>query len=132
MKYLFSVVVFLLFSISVDAQKINTFTGSDTIVNTATVNLDYPHSGSFGAGAFQVVNTRLSGTAAGKTYFMGSVDGTNFVKLDSLTNTNQPTNTKIFVQTPPSYAYYRFSTTGSGTMSVITSATCHFKGERIK
>lgn len=122
----------LLISFSMDAQKINTFTGSDTIVNTATVNLDYAHAGSFASGAFQVVNTKIGGTAAGKTYFMGSVDGVNYVKLDSLTNTNQTTNTKIFIESPPTKAFYRFSTTGSGTMSVITSATCHFKGERIK
>lgn len=131
MKYLFSVIILLLMSIAVDAQKINTFTGSDTIVNTATVNLDYPHPASvaFKTGAFQVINTKLSGTAAGKTYFMGSVDGTNFVKLDSLTNTNQTTNTKTFIQAPPAYPYYRFSSTGSGTMSVITTAKVHFKAE---
>lgn len=119
--------MFFVMSINIDAQKINTFTGTDTILNTATVNLDYPHTGSMKTGAFQVVNTKLSGTAAGKTYFMGSVDGTNFVKLDSLTNVNVTTNTKTFIQNPPAYPYYRFSSTGSGTMSVITTAKVHFK-----
>lgn len=127
MKYLFSLMILVLMSISVDAQKINTFTGSDTIVNTATVNLDYTHSGSFASGAFQVTNTRLSGTAAGNTIFQASVDGINYVNLDTLVNTNAVTNTKIFTQTPPIYPYYRITTTGSGTMSVITSAKVHFK-----
>ena len=127
MKYLISFCFLIFFALNVDAQKINTFTGTDTITNTATVNLDYTHRESFKTGAFQVVNTKLSGTAAGKTYFMGSVDGTNFVKLDSLTNVNVTTNTKTFIQNPPAYPYYRFSSTGSGTMSVITTAKVHFK-----
>lgn len=127
MKYLFLLFFMVFVSFGIEAQKINTFTGTDTIANTATVNLDYAHSGSFKSGAFQVINTKLSGTAAGKTYFMGSVDGTNFVKLDSLTNVNVTTNTKTFIQNPPAYPYYRFSSTGSGTMSVITTAKVHFK-----
>lgn len=127
MKYLFLLIFIVMFSFSMDAQRINTFDGQDTVVNTATVNLTYTHRESKKTGAFQVINTKLSGTAAGKTYFMGSVDGTNYVKLDSLTNTNQTTNTKTFIQNPPAYPYYQFSYTGTGTMSVITTAKVHFK-----
>lgn len=127
MKYLISFCLLIFLTFNINSQKINTFTGSDTIANTATVNLDYPHSGSYKSGAFQVINTKLSGTAAGKSYFMASVDGTNYVKLDSITNTNQTTNTKIWTQSPPIYPYYRISSTGVGTMSVITTAKVHFK-----
>ena len=128
MKRIFFILITLLAFVAVtNAQTQYTFTGSDTITNTATVNIDLTVKGSYDSGVFQVINTKLSGTAAGKTYFKGSVDGTNYVTLDSLTNTNQTTNTKVFSQTPPIYPYYRLSSTGSGTMSVITAGKAHFK-----
>ena len=119
--------IFTLFSVETKAQVITNFTGSDTIVNTATVNCGLIVRNYYETGVFQVTNTKLSGTVAGKTYFMGSVDGTNYVKLDSLTNTNQTTNTAVFTQSPPRYPYYRFSYTGTGTMSAIMVGKAHFK-----
>ena len=128
MKHLILLIALVFcFTIETKAQVITNFTGSDTIVNTATVNCGLIVRGFYETGVFQVTNTKVSGTAAGKTYFMGSVDGTNYVKLDSLTNVNVTTNTAVFTQSPPSYPYYRFSTTGTGTMSVITSGKAHFK-----
>ena len=110
MKFLSLIFGFMLFmSIQTKAQVITSFTGSDTIVNTATVNCDLILRNAYTSGAFQVVNTKVSGTVAGNTLFQGSVDGTNYVTLDTLTNTDQTTNTKIIVQTPPTYPYYRLS-----------------------
>ena len=117
----------LFMSVQTKAQVITSFTGSDTIVNTATVNCDLILRNAYTSGAFQVVNTKVSGTVAGNTLFQGSVDGTNYVTLDTLTNTDVTTNTKIIVQTPPTYPYYRFAYTGSGTMSAIMVAKAHFK-----
>ncbi len=128
MKFLSLIFGFMLFiSVQTKAQVITTFTGSDTIVNTATVNCDLILRNAYSSGAFQVVNTKVSGTVAGNTLFQGSVDGTNYVTLDTLTNTDQTTNTKIIIQTPPTYPYYRFKYTGSGTMSAIMVAKAHFK-----
>lgn len=128
MKFLSLIFGFMLFmSIQTKAQVITSFTGSDTIVNTATVNCDLILRNAYTSGAFQVVNTKVSGTVAGNTLFQGSVDGTNYVTLDTLVNTDQTTNTKIIIQTPPAYPYYRFKYTGSGTMSAIMVAKAHFK-----
>ena len=128
MKFLSLIFGFMLFmTVQTKAQVITTFTGSDTIVNTATVNCDLILRNAYTSGAFQVVNTKVSGTVAGNTLFQGSVDGTNYVTLDTRTNTVQTTNTKIIVQTTPTYPYYRFTYTGSGTMSAIMVAKAHFK-----
>jgi len=110
-----------------NAQTITSFTGSDTIANTATVNLLLTVRNFYETGAFQVTNTKLSGTAAGTTKFQGSVDGTNYVTIDTLLNLDQTTNTKIFTDVPTRYPYYRLTTTGVGTMSVITVGKAHFK-----
>lgn len=95
-------------------------TGSDTIANTATVRLLAKVTTASDVATFQLVNEKLSGTAAGKTYFEGSLDGTNYIKLDSFTNVNVTTNTKFFTDNPSKYIWYRLSSTGVGTMSVIT------------
>jgi len=126
MKYLIITAIVIL-SIQMNAQVITSFTGSDTIINSANVNCDLILRNAYSSGVFQVVNTKVSGTVAGNTLFQGSVDGVNYVTLDTLTNTDQATNTKIIVQTPPVYPYYRFKYTGTGTMAAIMVAKAHFK-----
>lgn len=127
MKYLFALILFCFSLTASTGQVITNFSGSDTITNTATVNCDLIVRGSYTTGTFQVINTKLSGTPAGKTYFQASVDGTNFVNIDSITNVNKTVNTKIWTESPVKYPYYRFSSTGSGTMSVITAGKAHLK-----
>lgn len=118
----------LVFSLTMNGQKIlRPLPLLDTTVNTGTAEHLISVSGSYNNGAFQYVGTKISGTAAGKTYLMGSVDAVNYVKLDSFTNVNVTTNTKIFTQTRPLYPYYKISSTGTGTMSVQTKAYAHFK-----
>lgn len=131
-KILFVLTLIFTFAMmNVKAQTLSSFTGTDTVVNTATVNLTLGVRGAYDYCAFQVVNTKVSGTPAGTTVLQYSVDGINYVTSttvgDTLTNTNQTTNTKIWTLTDPKYPYYRLKTTGSGTMSVITSAKAHFK-----
>jgi hypothetical protein len=127
MKYLFLILSFFIFS-GVNAQKIlRPLPLLDTVANTGTAEHVISVSGSYNNGVFQYVGTKLSGTAAGKTYLMGSVDNVNYVKLDSFTNVNVTTNTKIFTQTRPMYPYYKIQSVGSGTMSVQTKAYAHFK-----
>ena len=99
----------------------------DTIIDTGTAIVQARVYGGWDSGAFQVVNTKISGTVAGYTLFEGSVDGANYVTLDTLFNTNVTTNTKIFLDTPPRYLWYRFRSVGSGTMRAKTSAVAALK-----
>lgn len=127
MKYLILILSFFIFS-GVNAQKIlRPLPLLDTTLNTGTSEHVISVSGSYNNGVFQYVGTKISGTVAGKTYLMGSVDNVNYIKLDSFTNTNITTNTKIFTQTRPMYPYYKISSTGTGTMSCQTKAYAHFK-----
>lgn len=129
MKYLIAIFSIVLFSFQgMNAQKIlRPLPLLDTVSNTGNSEHVISVSGSYNNGVFQYVGTKISGTVAGKTYLMGSVDNTNFVKLDSITNTNVTTNTKIFTQTRPMYPYYKIRSEGSGTMSLQTKAYAHFK-----
>lgn len=127
MKYLI-LIIGLAFSFNINAQRIlRPLPLLDTVANTGTTDHIITVSGTYNNGVFQHVGTKISGTVAGKTYLMGSVDAVNYVKLDSFTNVNVTTNTKIFTQTRPMYPYYKISSEGSGTMSMQTKAYAHFK-----
>jgi len=103
--------------------KLHTLSTGDTVLNTATVNHSLKLPLYYPVGSFQVVNTKVSGTVAGNSIFEGSDDnGTTWIQLDTLVNTNQATNTKIFDATPAKYLHYRVRTTGTGTM-VMKSKT---------
>ncbi len=128
MKYLFLILMFILSFTQTEAQRVWTFTGSDTIANTASVTLKLPVKDGYNSAVFQVKNVRLSGTNAGTSILQGSnedVDAT-YIPIDTITHTNAATESKAF-EIVPKFAFYRIIRTGSGTMSVITSATGHFK-----
>jgi hypothetical protein len=128
MKYILSLFLcFILFSIG-SAQTVN-FTGTDTVVNAGTKAINLTVSGSYNSGALQVIITKIDGTVAGNAIFQGSVDGVNYVNLDTLATSNVATQTKIFIQTPVLYPFYRVSYTGTGTMRAIISGKAHFKGK---
>lgn len=96
------------------------------VVNTGvdTMTVEFP-SWNVAVG-IQPVLTKVSGTiTAVKSYLYGSVDGTNFATaiLDSMTSSNQASNTIIWKLPTPVYRKYRIITTGIGTMSATTSAT---------
>lgn len=72
----------------------------------------------------QSVVTKISGTVAGTVTLQGSIDGTNYVTVNSsyadvtsYSPTDVATSTKLFVVTGSPYRYYRLSYTGAGTMS---------------
>lgn len=69
--------------------------------------------------ALQYVGTKLSGTISGKVYLQGSVDGTNFVTIDSLVLADVTTNTKIFDLSAKKRAKYQFSIVTSGSQSLV-------------
>jgi len=116
--------ILLIGTLAYSQGRIITMTNSgDTITDTGTkfVELDlgtYTHGHIV---SIQVVNKKVSGTVAGNSLFQASIDGTNFVTLDTLKNANAAWNTAIFVDNPLKYKVYRVSSTGSGTMKMTTT-----------
>ncbi len=101
---------------------------SDTVVNTAAVNLTSPEiSGSKQLMAFQVEVTEISGTTAGTLKLQGSIDGSDFKDLPTVETqtaiaTAAPadvTTKQVFIWRLNSnhFRYYRVVYTGAGTMS---------------
>lgn len=89
----------------------------DTVSNTGTVNKTIRATAGYSAIGVQPVLTKISGTVAGKIYLMVSLDGTNFIKTDSITNADQTTNTTFWSKQTTPGTYYRVQAAGSGTMS---------------
>lgn len=75
---------------------------SDTV--TKTIRVTAPAAGV----GIQVVMTKLSGTASGKAYLYGSLDGTNYVISDSSSAfTDVTTNVAQFSKSPVPWTHYR-------------------------
>lgn len=96
----------------------------DTTDNTATSYVTLPLTLWYNTVTIQSVVTKISGTVAGTVTLQGSIDGTNFVTVNSsyadvtsYSPTNVATSSKLFVVTGSPYRYYRLSYTGAGTMS---------------
>lgn len=64
----------------------------------------------------QGILTKVSGTIAGKMTIQGSINGVNYVNVDSLTLTDIATNAKVTTFSDDPYQYYKISIVGSGTM----------------
>jgi len=76
----------------------------------------------------QTVITKINGTVAGTVIIQGSLDGVNYTTIgtDSYTATNVATQSKTWSVNPSTFAYYRVSYTGTGTMSAkINSKLLH-------
>jgi hypothetical protein len=91
----------------------------DTAVNTTTANKVISATAGYSAIGIQPVITKVSGTVAGKAYLYQSLDGTNYIKTDSITLADQTTNTTIWTKTTTPAVYYKVQVAGSGTMSAI-------------
>jgi hypothetical protein len=107
-------------SFNADAQVYSMAHNGDTVTNTETEYLTLTVKNSYDVVTFQYVCNKLSGTVAGTATLQASLDGTNFIDLDTLTNTNVSTQTFFFdtdVSSPNKYLYYRVKCTGVGTMA---------------
>ncbi len=89
----------------------------DTVTNAETEYLTISVKQSYSVLSFQYVAVKLSGTVAGTATLQASLDGSNWIDLDTLTNTNVATQTFFSYVTPNKYYYYRFACTGTGTMA---------------
>lgn len=106
----------------VQAQSSVLVSSTDTLTNADTTTISLPTAtGGYYAVGIQAVITRVSGTAAGTAIIQGSLDGTNYVDIgtDTLTLTNQVTNTKIWALTPSVYQYHRVKFISAGTTVLV-------------
>ena len=120
----FIIMLLLAFSFSAIAQKsVLTMTGSDTIVNTASVSVSQTYSSEYGNVAFQAIVVKVSGTVAGTVILQGSLDGSNYISIgiDTLALTDVATQSHLWSVDANPYKYYRLIGTGSGTMAAIIS-----------
>lgn len=93
---------------------------ADTLSNTDTTSKIIAVTGGFSTLAIQPVVKRLSGTAAGSVVLYGSIDGVNYVATgDTLSLTNQVTNTTLWKIGVPSYSYYKVVAISSGSVSEV-------------
>jgi len=104
------------------AIKMPTVVG-DTLTNAGTVTKTLPAlTGAYAGVMLQTVLTKLSGTAAGTVQLYGSLDGVNYVPVDSVkTITNVTTQSFLHVCRVPIVQYLRLIYTGSGTQSTKTT-----------
>lgn len=126
MKRLFALaLIFGAFVGTAQAQAITPTNSGDSLTNADTVNLIQQIRGEWASVAFQVVVSKASGTVAGTARFQGSIDGTNYVDIntDTLALSDQATNTKIWVDTGANYLYYRVNVITSGTQSSAASGS---------
>lgn len=116
MKKLLLVLV-VLFSISASAQttQVVPSVGSDTLTNADTLTKSITVSTTANGIILQPVVTRVSGTAAGRVVLLQSVDGTNFIRTDSIAFTNVVTNTAFITKSQPLAPYYQVQFISSGT-----------------
>lgn len=119
---LMALVMTVAFTSEVKAQSGTKMTvvSADTLANADTTSKIIQITGGFSSLAIQPIVKRLSGTAAGTVVLYGSIDGVNYVSTgDTMTLTNQVTNTKLFNVGLPAYSYYKVIAISSGTVSEV-------------
>jgi hypothetical protein len=130
MKKLLFVIAIVFVSLTSKAQKFTMTASGDTVTNTATKACSLKVVNSYKQVIVQAVITKISGTVGGTLTLQGSVDGVNFVTVDSALfvadgqalPTYTATNTagaqsKIWIMSTTPYLFYKLSYTGTGTMS---------------
>jgi hypothetical protein len=93
---------------------------TQTLTNSDTADLTLTVSGVYRTTSIQAVVTKYSGTVTGTGIIQGSIDGTNYLDIntDTLTLANQTTNTKVWVLEGSMFKYYRLRIITTGTSSV--------------
>ena len=113
----------LLYQIGISQVKMLHTTGNvkDSITNTGVDTLHYTLTQSYNVVSLQPIVTKSSGTMAGKSYLYSSVDGSNYVLIDSVTNANVTTNTSIWNKTSAA-RYWQIITNGATTVTALVKA----------
>ncbi len=127
MKFIATILLFL-FAFTAGAQ-VTTMTvtaADDTLTNADVGYASKTITGKAQAISFNVLLTRLSGTAAGTVILEGSHDGTIYGTVpgtSTFTLTNVASQTATFAVTPSTHNYYRAVITTSGTVTLSPTAT---------
>lgn len=125
MKTILSILLVLAVGFTAQAQTpLRTSTGIafDTVTNAASKTLFAQAKTGHSLVSLQINAARVSGTAGGTVFPVGSNDGVNFYTLgragDTLTLTNVAAQSRIWQVSPAGYQYYGLTYTGTGTMVV--------------
>lgn len=94
---------------------------SRSLSNTDTVNITTDGIPDGFAVKIQATVVKSAGTLAGKVYLQETVNGTDYVNVDSLTLTNVGRATKIFSVSSLPGAKYQVQFTTSGTVTALGS-----------
>lgn len=130
MKKVLFAILFMSLAVVADCQSFS-FTATNptgAILNTSIDTLTFTSIKDYLTVGVQPVVTRASGTMAGTVILAGSIDGINYVPLDTLTLTNAASNTDVFVVTSPVYNKYRLIMSGATT--VTGTMTAKFSGRK--
>lgn len=92
------------------------------VVNTGIDTSSYVLSKSYHVVSVQPALTKVSGTVAGTSILQISLNGTQYINTDTVTNTNVAVSSSVIWTKITAARYFRVITTGSGTMSATTSA----------
>lgn len=87
----------------------------DSLTNVDTVLSTFQGANNLSLGTIQLNIVKKSGTIAGKAYILGSVDGTYYKKVDSVTFADGPVFSAFFTYTTLPYAFYRVQSISTGT-----------------
>jgi hypothetical protein len=116
------------FGIAGISQQQFAFTGGkDSLVNTDTSYASAIVPGNVTSAAIQLTVSNHSGTLAGKAYLQGSVDGTNYIVVDSTTFVAGASYTKVWTPTAFPYLRYRIQAIASGTQVSYLAAPAYFR-----
>lgn len=105
---------------------------ADTLSNATTKTQTATIPGYNDLVTVQVFLNKISGTAAGKVYLLGSINGTDFTRAggaDSLTVVNVASQNRSFIITPSQYTAYRIQFVGGvgATQSVRFNSIALFR-----
>lgn len=100
-------------------------TGTRTITAADTMRIGNPTPVPSKVQSIQITLLKVSGTVAGKAILEGTDDTLSWIGLDSLTLVDQSSNvqSKWYVPTKTSYAYYRWRVTNTSSATLTTRAT---------
>jgi len=128
-RVFFALLAILLFgAIAASAQTLTMPKDTTVILNTKTVNMTIKQPSTFDHATFQISLVRNSGTAAGTCKLQGSLNGTDWKDIGSAdTVTNTARQNFVHVVSAPSYLFYRYTCTGSGTMNVTPTGLALFR-----
>lgn len=127
--------LFALFAVSdVQAQKTANLksvlyptSNTDTVANSGNREQKIASVAYSPVGKIEVTVTKVSGTVAGSVVASGSVDGTTWFPLDTLTATNVASQTLHLDIGATKYWFYKIKHTGTGTMNAIISSKIKVK-----